>query len=108
MLRNLSLDHGLVKNVHVVVVGLGNQLIIVRLLRGTGGVDAIDSEDILIPRIMFVTQLSSGYTLVRKQFPLAPTYTATFDGCQGLMLDRIGVDLMREVFSHGQLYTALS
>ena len=33
---------------------------------------------------------------------------STFHGCQGLTLDRVGVDLMQDVFTHGQLYTALS
>ena len=66
------------------------------------------AEDILIPRISFTYGLSSGHTLLRKQFPLAPAYTTTFNSCQGLTLDRIGVDLVRPVFSHGQLYTTLS
>ncbi|KIM52666.1 hypothetical protein SCLCIDRAFT_140708, partial [Scleroderma citrinum Foug A] len=46
--------------------------------------------------------------LHRKQFPLAPAYATTFNSCQGLTLDCVGIDLTRPVFSHGQLYTALS
>jgi hypothetical protein len=46
--------------------------------------------------------------LLRCQFPLAPAYATTFNSCQGLTLDIVGVDLTRPVFSHGQLYTALS
>ena len=46
--------------------------------------------------------------MIRLQFPLAPAYTSTFNGCQGLTLDRIGLDLTIPVFSHGQLYTALT
>ncbi|KIO14759.1 hypothetical protein M404DRAFT_119686, partial [Pisolithus tinctorius Marx 270] len=42
------------------------------------------------------------------QFPLAPAYATTFNSCQGLTLNVVGVDLTRPVFSHGQLYTALS
>ena len=52
--------------------------------------------------------LSSGHQLVHRQFPLAPAYATTFNSCQGLTLDKIGVDLSKPVFSHGQLYTALS
>ena len=33
---------------------------------------------------------------------------STFHSCQGLTLDRVGVDLMQDVFTHRQLYTALS
>ncbi|KIN94374.1 hypothetical protein M404DRAFT_55099, partial [Pisolithus tinctorius Marx 270] len=42
------------------------------------------------------------------QFPLAPAYATTFNCCQGLTLDAVGINLTRPVFSHGQLYTALS
>ena len=108
LLRNFSIDLGLVKNIRVVVVHTGSRLVTVRILRGIGSSNVIDSEDILIPRISFQTTLRSGHTLHRKQFPLAPGYATTFNSCQGLTLDRVGIDLTRPVFSHGQLYTALS
>ncbi|KAI6013164.1 hypothetical protein PISMIDRAFT_100584, partial [Pisolithus microcarpus 441] len=41
-------------------------------------------------------------------FPLAPTYASTFNSCQGLTLDSVGLDLTNPVFSHEQFYTALS
>jgi len=62
----------------------------------------------LLPRITFKEHLSSGHTLLRRQFPLALAYMMTFHSCRGLTLDEIGVDLTNPVFTHGQLYTALS
>ena len=110
LLRNFSLDRGLVKNVRVVVVDVGSRLVTVRLIRpsNSDSTASEDGEDILIPRITFLHQLPSGHTLLRRQFPLAPAYATTFNSCQGLTLDFVGVDLTRPVFSHGQLYTALS
>ena len=108
LLRNFSIDLGLVKNIRVMIVHTGSRLVTVRILRGIGGPNVVDSEDILIPRISFQTTLPSGHTLHRKQFPLAPAYATTFNSCQGLTLDCLGIDLTRPVFSHGQLYTALS
>jgi hypothetical protein len=108
LLRNFSIDLGSVKNTRVVIVGMGDHLITVRILRGIGGVNSIEGEDILIPRISFSSVLPSGHTLLRRQFPLIPAYATTFNSCQGLTLDHVGVDLTRDVFSHGQLYTALS
>ncbi|OCH88262.1 hypothetical protein OBBRIDRAFT_813740 [Obba rivulosa] len=105
---NFSPDRGLVKNTRVVVVSIGKRIVTVRCLRGIGGVSVVDTEDILISRINFTTLLESGHTLVRRQLPLAPAYATTFNSCQGLTLDVVGVDLTRHVFSHGQLYTALS
>ena len=108
LLRNFSVDLGLVKNVRVVVIHAGTRLITVRIIRASLGPTVLDTEDILIPRISFQTVLHSGHTLHRKQFPLAPAYATTFNSCQGLTLDCVGIDLTRPVFSHGQLYTALS
>jgi ATP-dependent DNA helicase PIF1 len=108
LMRNLSIDRGLVKNVRVVVIDIGRRVITVRLLRGIGGQRVFDEEDILIPRITFTSELPSGYTLHRRQFPLAPAYATTFNSCQGMTLTTLGIDLTRDVFSHGQLYTALS
>jgi ATP-dependent DNA helicase PIF1 len=108
LLRNFSLDRGLVKNVRVVVVDVGTRIVTVRLLRPGDLTNSGIGEDILIPRISFLHQLPSGHTLLRRQFPLAPAYATTFNSCQGLTLDIVGVDLTRPVFSHGQLYTALS
>ena len=108
LLRNFSIDHGLVKNTRVVVTGIGQKLITVHILKSIGNVSFSGDEDILLPRITFKENLPSGYTLLRKQFPLAPAYASTFHSCQGLTLDCIGVDLTQPVFTHGQLYTALS
>jgi len=108
LLRNFSIDMGLVKNVRVVVTGTGSKLITVRVLRDTQTPGTDPSADILLPRIVFKERLPSGHTLCRRQFPLAPAYASTFHSCQGLTLDSVGVDLTEEVFTHGQLYTALS
>lgn len=107
LLRNFSIDSGLVKNTRVAVVGTGFKLSTIRILQSTH-TPGSNSGDILLPRITFKEKLSSGHTLCRRQFPLAPAYASTFHSCQGLTLDRVGVDLTQDVFTHGQLYTALS
>jgi len=108
IMRNLSIDRGLVKNARVMVTGLGQRLITIRIIRATPTGSIVDNDDILLPRITFKEHLSSGHTLLRRQFPLALAYATTFHSCQGLTLDKIGVDLTNPVFTHGQLYTALS
>lgn len=108
LMCNYAPARGLVKNTRVVVRAVGKRVVTVRILRGLAGVSVVEPEDILISRIAFSTPLPSGHTLVRRQFPLAPAYATTFNSCQGLTLDTVGVDLTRPVFSHGQLYTALS
>jgi ATP-dependent DNA helicase PIF1 len=109
LLRNLSIDRGLVKNARVVVTDFANRVIKVQLLHKYTTAPFSSDNDILIPRITFSMELPiSGYTLRRKQFPLALSYATTFNSCLGLTLDRVGIDVTHPVFSHGQLYTALS
>jgi hypothetical protein len=98
----------LVKSVCVVVDDVGTQIVMVRLLHSRDLTNSGIGEDILIPRISFLHQLPSGHTLLHYQFPIAPAYATIFNSCQGLTLDIVGVDLTWPVFSHGQLYTALS
>jgi hypothetical protein len=108
ILRNLSVDRGIVKNTRVVISSVGRRLIGVKKLAYVAGTVVLDAEEILLPRISFLHQHEHGHTLLRRQFPLAPAYATTFNSCQGLTLDIVGVDLRQDVFSHGQLYTALT
>jgi ATP-dependent DNA helicase PIF1 len=111
LLRNFSQDRRLVKNTRVLISALSDRLVTVRKLLDEHDQpvqNPDDGEAILIPRIIFTTVLPSSYTLTRRQFPLAPAYATTFNGCTGLTLDKLGVDLTKPAFSHGQLYTALT
>ena len=68
LLQNMSLDKGLVKNVHFVIVVKGDRLITVHILQGLSGSTPglTQSKDILIPQITFSTILSTGHTLIQK------------------------------------------
>lgn len=44
----------------------------------------------------------------RHQFPVKLAYAITYNKCQGITLNVVGVDQRENVFSHGQLYVALS
>lgn len=107
LMRNMSPERGCIKNVRAVVHQAGRRLVAVQLLRPENNFQP-DNHITLLPRIPFEIKLSTGHTLVRRQFPIAAAYATTFNSCQGLTLDRAGIDLTRPVFSHGQLYTALS
>ena len=48
------------------------------------------------------------FTLTRKQFPVRPSFAMTINKSQGQSLKTVGIDLRSPVFTHGQLYVALS
>ncbi|KAG2130849.1 hypothetical protein DEU56DRAFT_740439, partial [Suillus clintonianus] len=98
---NMSVDKGLVRNVRVRITALHNRFVEVQI-PATGEIHCL-------PRITFsFNPARSSWTVNRKQFPLRPAYATTFNGSQGLTLQRAVVDVRTDGFAHGQLYTALS
>ena len=49
-----------------------------------------------------------GLEFQRRQFPVRLAFAMTINKAQGQSFDRVGLLLHRDVFSHGQLYVALS
>jgi ATP-dependent DNA helicase PIF1 len=49
-----------------------------------------------------------GFKLQRRQFPIRLAFAMTINKSQGQSVDRVGLHLEQPVFSHGQLYVALS
>ncbi|EPQ61092.1 hypothetical protein GLOTRDRAFT_32143 [Gloeophyllum trabeum ATCC 11539] len=68
-------------------------------------------EIALIPRISLTPPNSQGsftFLLKRRQFPVRLAFTITINKAQGQSVKYVGIDLRIPVFTHGQLYVALS
>ena len=66
----------------------------------------------LIPRVRFEYGRKSDDTnidrFVRIQYPVIPAFAMTINKAQGQTLQRVGLHLGTQVFSHGQIYTGFS
>ena len=64
---------------------------------------------VIIPRIVIApTDSNLPFVLRRRQFPVTLAYSMTITKSQGQTFEHVGIDLQTPVFSHGQLYVALS
>ena len=104
LLRNINPYEGHVNGTRYVIQNLLPHVIDVTAISGSKV-----GAKLFIPRIWLSSKDPTlPFEMKRKQFPLKLAYSMTANKAQGQTLDRVGIYLGREFFSHGQLYVAIS
>jgi hypothetical protein len=109
LLRNMNIKLGQCNGARFTLLDCSNPFVLkCQLIPPTSADDDDEPVIFFLPRITCTPTEQYPFLFKRKQFPILPAFAITINKSQGGTFDKVGIDLSIHVFSHGQLYVALS
>jgi hypothetical protein len=104
LLRNIDQQNGLCNGTRLRVTSLEDHVIEAKIISGTH-----IGKYTYIPRLKLMpSDKRVPFKFNRRQFPLMVCFAMTINKSQGQSLEEVGLYLRKPVFTHGQLYVAIS
>jgi hypothetical protein len=104
LLRNLDVRQGLCNGTRLIVTTVRCRVLVCKFAAGPK-----KGCLVFIPRIdCYYEHTRLLFKLRRRQFPVRLSFCMTINKSQGQSFEHVGISLHEPIFSHGQLYVALS
>jgi hypothetical protein len=103
IIRNLDPSHGICNGTRAILRRATCRVLDVEIVGGDH-----NGERAFIPRLNLSTSDTLPFQLRRRQFPVRVAFAMTINKSQGQSVKHVGLDVRTPVFTHGQLYVAMS
>ena len=105
LLRNIDPEKGFCNGTRLRVLEMGTNVLKLETLEQ----NPLERKIILLPKMTISpTTTNIPFKFKRRQFPLNVSYCLSIHKSQGQTFEKVGVDLSDDLFTHGQLYVAVS